>query len=175
MAFPLIPALMALADVVPAISRWVSGNNAEPIAEQIATVAKTVAGSSDLGEAIQRIKAEPEKQRAFALAMEQNSGDLEKAHLVDRQDARARDTKIQVATGKNRRGDWLAIGAVAGFFVCLGVLFFGPEISSGERDLVMVMIGTLLKIMGDVYGFEFGSSKDSARLQEHFKNGNGKG
>lgn len=175
MAFPLIPALMALSEVVPAISRWVGGSNAEPIAEKIADVAKTVAGSSDLKEAIERIRVEPEKRQAFTLAMEQNSADLEKAYLVDRQSARERDTKIQIATGRNKRGDLLAAGAVVGFFACLGVLFFGPEIASGERDLIMVMIGTLLGILKDVYGFEFGSSKDSARLQEHFKNGNGKG
>lgn len=88
------------------------------------------------------------------------------AFLGDVQSARSRDTAIQVATGRNRRGDYLAGLAVGGFFLCLGAVFFGPEITSGERDLAMVMIGTLLGIIKDVYGFEFGSSKDSARSMQ---------
>lgn len=85
------------------------------------------------------------------------------AFLGDVQSARSRDVDVIKVMGRNRRGDVLAAGAVIGFFACLGILFFGPEISSGERDLVMVMVGTLLGIIKDVYGFEFGSSKDSAR------------
>jgi len=177
MPFPLIPALMALAQTVPAIARWVSGDNAGPLAETIASVAQTVTGSSSIGEAIQRIQAEPELQRKFQLAMEEKSVDLEKAYLSDRASARDRDAKIQVATGRNMRGDLLAGLAVAGFFAVLVFLFFGPEISSGERDLVMVMVGTLLGIIKDVYGFEFGTSKDAARhanaITEQLRNGKG--
>lgn len=175
---PLIPALMALAQFVPAITRWVSGDNAGPIAETIATVAQTVTGSTSVGEAIQRIQAEPEKQRAFQLALQDRADELERAYLVDRQSARDRDAKIQVATGRNMRGDLLAGLAVAGFFAVLLFLFYGPEISSGERDLVMVMVGTLLGIIKDVYGFEFGTSKDAARhanaITDQLRNGNGK-
>lgn len=163
MVFPLIPAVMALTQFVPAISRWVSGDNAGPIAETISQVAQTVTGSTSIQDAIQRIQSEPDKQRAFQLAMQENADDLEKAYLLDRQSARSRDTAIQVATGRNRRGDLLAGIAIIGFIALMGLLFLGPEISSGERDLVMIMTGALIGIVKDVYGFEFGSSKDSAR------------
>lgn len=163
MPFPLIPAIMALAQFVPAITRWVSGENAGTIAETIASVAQTVTGATNVQDAVQRIMTEPDKQRAFQLAMQERGDDLEKAYLTDRQSARSRDTAIQVATGRNRRGDILATIAVTGFFAVFGMLFFGPEISSGERDLILVMAGALIGILKDVYGFEFGSSKDSAR------------
>jgi hypothetical protein len=163
MAFPLIPAIMALAQYVPAITRWVSGENAGPIADTISAVAQTVTGATSVQDAIQRIQSEPDKQRAFQLAMQERGDDLEKAYLTDRQSARERDAQIQVATGRNRRGDLLAAVAIAGFIGLMILLFLGPEISSGERDLVMIMTGALIGIVKDVYGFEFGSSKDSAR------------
>jgi hypothetical protein len=163
MAFPLIPVIMALAQFVPAITRWVSGENAGPIAETIAGVAQTVTGSTSIQDAIQRIMTEPDKQRAFQLAMQEKGDELEKAYLLDRQSARERDARIQVATGRNRRGDILAGIAITGFIALMALLFLGPEISSGERDLVMIMTGALISIVKDVYGFEFGSSKDAAR------------
>jgi hypothetical protein len=168
MAFPLIPAIMALAQFVPAITRWVSGDNAGPIAETIGAIATTVTGSTTIGEAIQRIQSEPDKQRAFQLAMQDRGDELEKAYLLDRQSARERDTRIQVATGRNRRGDILATVAVVGFFATLTFFFFGPEISSGERDIVLVMIGALIGIVTSIYDFEFGSSKDAARGRQAF-------
>ena len=177
MPFPLIPAVMALAQFVPAITRWVSGENAGPIAEGIASVAQTVSGSKTLDEAITRIQTEPDKTRAFQLAMQERADDIETAYLLDRQSARSRDTAIQVATGRNRRGDTLAAIAIIGFIALMGLLFLGPEISSGERDLVMIMTGALISIVKDVYGFEFGSSKDAARgaqaMADYFKR-NGK-
>jgi hypothetical protein len=95
--------------------------------------------------------------------MQERGDELEKAYLLDRQSARSRDQAIQVATGRNRRGDILASIAIIGFFSILIFFFFGPEISSGERDIVLVMIGALIGIVTDIYGFEFGSSKDAAR------------
>lgn len=167
MPFPLIPAVMALAQFVPAISRWVSGDNAGGIAETIATVAQTVTGSKTIEEAITRIQTEPDKQRAFQLAMQERSDELEKAYLLDRQSARSRDTQIQVVTGRNRRGDILAYGAVAMLLACIIGAFF-MEIPATSRDIVLMLIGGLLVIVKDVYGFEFGTSKDSARTAAAF-------
>jgi len=168
---------MALAQFVPAITRWISGDNAGPIAEAISQVAQTVTGSTSIQDAIVRIQSEPDKQRAFQLAMQDKGDDLEKAFLLDRQSARERDAQIQVTTGRNRRGDLLAGVAIAGFIGLMILLFLGPEISSGERDLVMIMTGALIGIVKDVYGFEFGSSKDSARGAQtlaNYLNKNGK-
>jgi len=179
MPFPIIAAVSALAQFVPAITRWVSGDNPGPVAEGIASVARTVTGQTTIEGAIAAIQAEPDKQRAFQLAIEDRATDLEKAYLQDRQSARARDTQIQVATGRNRRGDMLAAFAIGGFFVTLGILVFGPEIETGKRDMLLVMLGALIGLVKDVYGFEFGSSKDSARSSQawsdYVKSGNGKG
>jgi hypothetical protein len=56
---------------------------------------------------------------------------------------------------------------------------FGPDIETGKRDMLLVMLGALIGLVKDVYGFEFGSSKDSARSSQawsdYVKSGNGKG
>ncbi len=102
--------------------------------------------------------------------------ELEKAYLADRQDARGRDKEF-IKLGKNNvRGDWLAYGAVGALVADILILSF-VEVPRGNRDLLLVLLGALITIVKDVYGFEFGSSKDSARQQqamvEALKNGSG--
>lgn len=163
MALPIIPLIFSLAHFVPAISRWLSGDNPGPIAETISEVAQTVTGSKSLAEAVARIQSEPDKQRAFALAMQDRSDEMEQAYLLDRQSARERDARIQIAHGRNRRGDILATLAIGGLLSTIAALIFGPDVEGLNRDLLLVTLGALIAIVKDVYGFEFGSSKDSAR------------
>lgn len=175
MVFPLIPLLLNLAPYVPAVTRWLSGDNPGPVAETIGNIATTVTGSSSIQEAVQRIAAEPELQRRFQLAMQERADEIEKAYLADRQSARDRDMRIQVATGRNRRGDLLAGLAVVGLLATIAALFFGPDVTGANRDLLLVTLGSLITIVKDVYGFEFGSSKESARninaVTDYLKNG----
>ena len=83
-------------------------------------------------------------------------------HLADVQDARHRDVEFLKAGKNNARGDFLAYGAVGCLCVCIILLFF-CEVPATSRDLLLVTLGALVTIVKDVYGFEFGSSKDSAR------------
>lgn len=99
---------------------------------------------------------------------------LIKAFLVDRQSARGRDVEIVKATGKNRRGDVLAYGALGALILDIVLLFF-VDVPAQSRDLLLVSFGALVAIVKDVYGFEFGSSKDSQRnaqaVSDMLKNG----
>jgi hypothetical protein len=60
---------------------------------------------------------------------------------------------------------WLGIITFIGFIACLGLLFSVPP-PSGTRDIILVVIGTLVVLVKDVYAFYFGSSEGSARKTE---------
>lgn len=98
------------------------------------------------------------------IRLEDNRLELErdKAYLADVADARKRDTVFIAAGRRNERGDNLAYLAVGGLLVVLGLLFF-VEISGDQKEILLVALGALLKIVGDVYAFEFGSSKGEQR------------
>lgn len=177
MAFPIIAAISALAQFVPAITRWLSGDNPGPVAEGIATVARTVTGQTTIEGAIAAIQSEPDKQRAFQLAIADRADDLEKAYLLDRQSARARDVEIVRVMGRNRRADNLAYGAIFMLSLCIIGSFF-VNVPAQTRDILLMLVGALIVIVKDVYGFEFGTSKNAERnaqsLSDYLKNGNGK-
>lgn len=109
------------------------------------------------------------------LARMANETDTVKAFLADTQSARDRDKAFLVANRKNVRGDFLAYGAVIALIVCIIALFIA-EVPPSSRDLLLVTLGALVTIVKDVYGFEFGSSKDSQRnaqaVTDMLKNGN---
>lgn len=88
--------------------------------------------------------------------------DETKAFLGDRQDARGRDKEFIKAGRNNQRGDILAYMAIGALLVD-GLFLSFLEVPKGNRDLLLVILGALIAIVKDVYGFEFGSSKDSQR------------
>lgn len=91
------------------------------------------------------------------------TAELEMAYLADRQNARARDTEFVKQGRKNERGDVLAYLAVGGLLGTIGALFF-VELNPVQERILLVALGALIKIVGDVYAFEFGSSKDAAKM-----------
>jgi flagellar basal body-associated protein FliL len=60
---------------------------------------------------------------------------------------------------------WLGALTFIGFIACLLLLFYVPP-PSGTRDIILIVIGTLVVLVKDVYGFYFGSSEGSARKTE---------
>lgn len=87
---------------------------------------------------------------------------LIEVHLKDKDSARLRDIEVLKVMGKNQRGDILAYGAVGALALCI-ILLFTVRIPTDARDLLLILLGSLVVIVKDVYSFEFGSSKDSAR------------
>lgn len=180
---PLIPLALQLAQFVPAILRWISGDNPEPIAQKIIDVAQTVTGATTPAEAVQALITEPDKQRAFSLAIQDKADDMEKAYLADRADARARDVEMRKTTGgKNARADNLAYLAIFALIGCIAMVFATTalklQIDAAAEKILYLLIGSLIVICKDVYGFEFGSSKGAERNAQAFadvmSNQNGK-
>ena len=103
-----------------------------------------------------------ELQQTGELAKMANESETIKAFLADTQSARVRDIEIIKSVGKNRRGDILAYTAVGSMALCI-LLLFVFDVPAQSRDLLLVVLGALVTIVKDVFGFEFGSSKDSQR------------
>lgn len=60
---------------------------------------------------------------------------------------------------------WLAVLAIIGFMACILILFQTP-IPEASKDVLLVLIGALVGVVKDVFGFYFGSSEGSARKTE---------
>ena len=143
-------------------------------------------GLFDIGKKIlDRFLPDPEKKAAAELELlkMQESGELArmanasaelKAYLEDVQSARERDKAFLTAGRKNVRGDILAYAAIGALIAC-GLALFVFKVPQESRDLLLVILGALVAIVKDVFGFEFGSSKDSQRnaqaVADMLKNG----
>lgn len=103
-------------------------------------------------EELQRIQLENNKVAAH----------LEEAYLEDRQDARKRDVAFVAAGKRNERGDNLAYMAVGGLLAVVLLVFLAP-VDQIQKEILLVVLGALIKIVSDVYAFEFGSSKGEQR------------
>lgn len=143
------------------IKYFTNSDTAGAVATQVIDIAKTVTGTATADEAQAAMQADPELAIKFKLAVMENDSSLDKAHLVDRQDARARDVAIVQAGRYNWRGDVLAVLAVGGLVLC--VYFIARDAGLPERavNAIMFVAGVLASAVRDVYGFEFGSSRSS--------------
>lgn len=90
----------------------------------------------------------------------ENAEALAKVATDDRVSARDRDTKIVQATGHNYRADFLAIIAIVAMALCAFALF-RVKIPDDNRELMCTLIGALVMIVKDIYGFEFSTTRDS--------------
>ena len=158
---------MGLAQFAPSIIRWVTGSDkAGEAAEAVVNVAKAVTGKSDGEGALEALKADPALVMQFRDNLSAREADLDKAYLVDRQDARKRDTAMIQAGRYNWRSDILALLAVGG--LVLSVWFIARDSDMPERavNAIMFVAGVLASAVRDVYGFEFGSSRSSRSKDE---------
>lgn len=96
----------------------------------------------------------------YKTKMAQIQLDSDKSTDADRMDARARDTKLRQAGYKNTRADVMIV--VVAFALCLDITLLSlydlkPEVIA----IFNMMVGALLKMLGDAFQFEFGSSRGS--------------
>jgi hypothetical protein len=151
---------LGLAQFVPSIVRWLGGDQAGDVAQQVVDTAQTVTGKTGQA-ALDGIKADPAAQLAFQQAMAAQSEDLEKAYLADRASARSRDLGLVQAGRRNIRADILAYAAIGGLISLIWVLLVHSIPEGPTRDILLILSGALVAIVKDVYGFEFGSSRGS--------------
>lgn len=155
-------ALSLAAQFAPDIIKYFTkSETAGVVAGKVIDIAQAVTGTNSPEAAEQALKADPALAMQFKVAVMANDADLEKAHLADRQDARARDVAFVQAGRYNWRADLLAFFAVGGLVTC--VYFIARDAALPERavNAIMFVAGVLASAVRDVYGFEFGSSRSS--------------
>jgi hypothetical protein len=156
---------LGLAQYVPSIVRWLGGDKAGDVAQQVVGTAETITGKTGQA-AVDAIKADSAAQLAFQQAMAAQAEDLEKAYLADRASARGRDLGLAQAGRRNIRADILAYAAIGGLISLIWVLLVHSIPEGPTRDILLILSGALVAIVKDVYGFEFGSSRGSEAKTE---------
>lgn len=157
---------MGLAQFAPQVIRWVTGSDkAEQAAGKVLEIAQAVTGKQG-PEALEAIKLDPAMAMQFRQAVIASEAELDKAFLVDRQDARKRDVALAQAGRYNWRADILAVLSVGGLVVCMW--FIAKDSAMPERavNAIMFVAGVLAAAVRDVYSFEFGSSRGSKEKDE---------
>lgn len=167
------PALLALAPLLTELAK----NGLSMIGDAILSKGKDVV-EEKLGvkipddpkkltpELLQQLTIRQMEHEEFLVSarLEEKKLELEehKTELADRSNARDRDKELIKQGRNNQRGDYLAYGALGALILDMVALSFF-EVPRGNRDLLLVILGALIAIVKDVYGFEFGSSKSNER------------
>ena len=167
---------LGLAQFAPMLLRYLGvGDKGVDAAEKAIDIAKEVTGTSSGQAALEVFKADPTKAYEFKAAILNANTDLEKAYLLDKASARDRDKAFITSGQKNIRGDVLAYMAIVALVSLIIMLFFrGDDMPLSVKDLLLVLSGSLVAIVKDVYSFEFGTTRTSKVKDETISNLSGK-
>lgn len=159
---PLIPAALSLAaEFAPTLIRKLAGDDAGDVAEKVVSAAQAITGTGSPEAAMEALKADPALAAKFRTDMATLEVELEKAYLLDRQDARKRDVAIRQAGQMNWRADLMIVCAVVALIFLVWQINARLDILPEVLAIYNMAIGALLKMLGDAFQFEFGSSRGS--------------
>ena len=163
MPAPLLPIALGLAQFAPALMRFFgAGDASTAVAEKVVGIAQTITGATSPEAALEAIRANTAAQAKFNELALQLDGELERAYLADRADARARDVAIQSTGRTNVRANWMVALDVVGLLACLATLiFFRDELPGEVVGIVSTVCGIFGACLRDAHQFEFGSSRGS--------------
>ncbi len=162
MPFPVIASALSLAQFAPVIARWLSGNQAEQMAEEVVNIARKITGHNDPLQIVQVLKEDAALIRDFQKAILEIETQFELALLQDRQQARRRDIAFVQSGTRNTRADIMVIAAAIGLIMCLGSLALYAQKLPGEATgIISTIAGIFGACLKDAYAFEFGSSRGS--------------
>lgn len=161
LAAQLIPFLL------PKVAKALGGEKAEKVADTVVGIAEAVTGKKGQ-DAVEAVKANPETALAFLKAQLDQETRLEELVIEDRKDARARDSLFIKAGRWNFRADLLVIGCVLALCYIVNEIT-GTDIKPEVLAIFNMSVGALLKMLGDAFAFEFGSSRGSKEKDEALK------
>ena len=169
MAFPIIAAATALAELAPGLFKWLkpdprSGtkNKTYEIATKVVDVARKVSGTEDNQSAIAALKHDPELLIQFQQNMADLERDLTESEVADRDSARQRDIAMMELGRSNSRADIMVIAAALGLICCLvSLAVFKGELPGEAVGIISTVAGIFGACLKDAYAFEFGSSRGS--------------
>jgi hypothetical protein len=153
--------------LLPKVAKALGGDKAEKVAETVVGIAEAVTGKKG-SDAVEAVKANPETALAYLKAQMDQEWRLEELVVDDRKDARLRDRAF-IAMGKwNFRADLMVMGCVVALCYIVNEIA-GTEIKPEVLAIFNMAVGALLKMLGDAFAFEFGSSRGSKEKDEALK------
>ncbi len=162
MVFPLFASALGLAEFVPLIAKWVSGEGGESAAQKILNIAKEVTQQDTHDDVMTCLRQDAQALLAFQREVRTLEAEMDKAYLSDRQNARARDVSLKASGSVNKRSDIMVVSAAAGLVLCLGSLGYYADHLPGEAvGIISTIAGIFGACLKDAYAFEFGSSRGS--------------
>lgn len=170
MALPLLPIVLGLAQYAPTLMRYLGAGEANAqVAEKVVAVAQAVTGTADPAQALAAIQADSAAAVAFQQRVIELDGELERAYLADRGDARARDVALAQAGKRNLRADLMVLLDALGLVACLVVLvLYGDDMPGEAVGLVSTIASFFGLSLRDAHQFEFGSSRGSRNKDDRF-------
>lgn len=158
----LIPVVASLAArFAPDIVHLIAGDQAGRVAKKVSDLAMAVTGADSIEEAQSRMEASPDIALQFRQQAMDERLEYERMMYEDRANARERDVKMREAGYHNWRADFLAFIVVAAIGGIVYLLSTTTDLSEMVFSALNMALGALLKMLGDVFAFEFGSSRGS--------------
>lgn len=145
--------------LLPKVAKALGGENAEKAAEVVVDIAEKVTGKKGQ-EAVEAVKSSPETALAFLQAQMTQETRLEELVVEDRKDARLRDRAFLAAGRWNFRADLMILGCIFAVAYIVNKIS-GESVKPEVLAIFNMAIGALLKMLGDAFAFEFGSSRGS--------------
>jgi len=165
----LVPVAAQIAsEFLPSLVGKLGGDNAEAVAESVVDVAATAAGvpeSKDLGEILDRLRADAQAQADLKIRLAEIENREEERLLEDRLSARMRSLEVEKGGRRNYRADLMLLLSFGGLIACIAAAVWpypeGRALGTPEIGLLTTVAGVLLKMLSDAFAFEFGSSQGS--------------
>lgn len=146
-----------------------AGEGATSAVTKVIDIAKEITGTNSGADALDVLKADPNKVMEFQLAMAQNATHLDELYLADVQSARDRDVKLAQAGFTNRRGHILAAYAAILVILCLFLVIWESSLDEFVKATVTLVLGKALGWVDQLFGFEFGTTRNSKAKDETIK------
>jgi hypothetical protein len=152
---------MGLAQFAPQVIRWVTGSDkVEQAAGTVLEIAQAVTGKQG-PDALEAIKLDPAMAMQFRQAVIASEAELDKAFLVDRQDARKRDTKFLEMGKRNYRADFMFFLAVVMIGGLVWIVWKDQAVNEYVKGIFTLVLGRFLGYLDNIYNFEFGSTRSN--------------
>ena len=148
------------ATLVPEVVKALAGSKAGEAAEKVVGIAQVLTGKPDPATALHAVATDPK----YHLEMQKRLSDerirFAELEVEDRKNARARDGLFITAGRWNFRADLMILGCVVAIIYIINKIA-GEAVKPEVLAIFNMAVGALLKMLGDAFAFEFGSSRGS--------------
>lgn len=163
---PAIALVSSLVQLAPALAKvFGSGAKSEAYAEKAAEIARVVTGTENNESALSQLTTQPTLLLEYQTAVMAQEKELEGFYVKDKESARLRDIEFLKAGTRNYRSDILVAVSLVVVVTILGVVILTPNLNEYAKGVVTTILGMFLTQLGNVFNFEFGTTRKSEDTQ----------